>query len=92
VEYDKHAEPLENIARGLFAIAHAINRLGLANASTPMGALELLSMELKRLADAHEGIASTLGDVVPVSLHGDNIEGIHLELRAIAEKVDQVLP
>ena len=54
MEYDPDAEPLDNIARGLFAISRSLDRLGLNGASTPMGAIELLSSEVKRIADSVE--------------------------------------
>jgi len=38
--------------------ARAIDRLGLADAATPMGAIEVLSIELKRIADAMESRGS----------------------------------
>lgn len=47
---------LKNIADSLESVVGAIHRLGTADAATPMGAIELLSLELKegskRLSDA----------------------------------------
>jgi hypothetical protein len=46
------------IAAALFALTHALDRLGNGNAATPMGAIEALGMhigeKLERLADALE--------------------------------------
>lgn len=60
-ETDSNLEPA-NVVDGLFAIARALGRvanalekLGTANASTPMGAIEMLALEIKngfeRMAD-----------------------------------------
>ena len=53
----EHDEPT---AEALLAVAHAIHRLGLADAATPFGALEALMMETK---DSSERIASALGEI-----------------------------
>lgn len=42
--------------------ARQINALGLANAATPMGALEVISIEFKAMAAALQDIASAIGD------------------------------
>jgi hypothetical protein len=61
---------------GLFAIAYALlelteqsrksanalERLGLNEAATPMGAIELLSSEVRRIANAMEALADPRGD------------------------------
>lgn len=59
-ETDSNLEPA-NVVDGLFAIARAIERnaqalerLGLNNATSDMGALELVGYELKRIADQME--------------------------------------
>lgn len=39
------------VAMSLDHVASAIHRLGTADAATPMGAIEMLSMEIKRIAD-----------------------------------------
>ena len=56
-ELDRNMEPA-NVVDGLFAIARSIskvadslNKLGLSSASTEMGAIELLSSEIKRIGD-----------------------------------------
>jgi len=47
---------IEGVAEGLLCIADALNKLGVSDANTPMGAVELLSKEIKegfeRLSDA----------------------------------------
>ena len=48
------------IAAALMEVAAAIHRLGLAEASTPMGAIEVLAKEVK---ESGEAIASALDDV-----------------------------
>jgi hypothetical protein len=64
-----------NIVDGLYAIAgaisdlaHAIHRLGTNDAATPMGAIEVLSVEIKegtsRVADAIGEVASMLADAI----------------------------
>ena len=45
------------IARGLAAVAEAINRLGNADAATPMGAIEMLSKEVR------DGFSSLAGKI-----------------------------
>jgi len=50
----------ENVVGGLYAIARMLNRLGLADASTPFGALESVSKEMH---DGSQRIAEALGDV-----------------------------
>jgi HAMP domain-containing protein len=42
------------IADAVRELARAIDRLGTNNASTPMGAIELLASEVKRIADNME--------------------------------------
>ena len=61
-----------NVADGLYAIAsaldnvaHALKNLGIANASTPMGAIEILAFEIK------EGL-SGLGSSIYEGLKGDS--------------------
>ena len=65
-DYDDEREPIENVALGLFAIARAIDRLGTANAATPMGAIEILAMEIKnglaRMGDGLDQVAEKLSD------------------------------
>ncbi len=52
---------LHEVAGALNGVAEAINKLGLANASTPMGAVELLSKEV------HEGAASVADQLEAVA-------------------------
>ena len=67
--YDKKADPLDNIARGLFAIAHRLGDvtyqlecLGNRNAFTEMGAIEALGAVMRDgMNDLAEAI-STLRD------------------------------
>lgn len=47
MDYDEDEAPMTNVAKGLFAIARAINQLGTADAATPMGAIECLALEVK---------------------------------------------
>jgi hypothetical protein len=53
---------LHEVAGALNGVASAINKLGLADASTPMGAVELLSKEVREgavgVADQLEAVAS----------------------------------
>lgn len=63
-----------NVADGLYAIAssldnvaRALRDLGTANASTPMGAIEILSMEIKEgfsglASSVYEGLLNLKGD------------------------------
>lgn len=57
----------EALLTGLQAIAHALRDLGLANAGTPMGALEVLSVEIKagseRIAEGLEAVAEAIKEV-----------------------------
>lgn len=64
--YDKKADPLDNIARGLFAIAHRlgdisydIECLGNKDAFTEMGAIEALGVVMRDgLRDLAEAIST----------------------------------
>jgi hypothetical protein len=58
MSYDKEND-LHEVAVALNGIATAINKLGLVDASTPMGAVELLSKEVNEGA---ESIASSISD------------------------------
>ena len=55
-ESDSNLEPanvvdgLFAIARGLHHVAHSIDRLGVNGADTSMGAIELLALEVSKLA------------------------------------------
>lgn len=51
---------LVRLAKGAEAIAHAIHRLGTADAATPMGAVEVLSKEVGRVADAMQSVADAV--------------------------------
>lgn len=59
-QYNEEYSVEENQAMALYAIANALDRLGLAGAATPMGALEVISKELK---DGFEGIAGAIGSI-----------------------------
>ncbi len=48
------AYALLSVSQGLSSIASSLNRLGLGNASTDMGAMELLASEVKRIAESVE--------------------------------------
>ncbi len=62
-----------NVAAGLFAIAKAIHDLGTADAATPMGAVEMLAMEVRdgttRIAEALDRAAGALENI-PQELTG----------------------
>ena len=66
--YDDEEEPLVNVAHGLFAIARAIDRLGTADAVTPMGAIEFLAVAIKEsaaeLVNVQSEAASTLAEAI----------------------------
>jgi hypothetical protein len=49
-------DALTDCARGLFAIAGALERLGMNGASTPMGALESLGLEVRGICEAIRGL------------------------------------
>lgn len=62
----------EEIEISLNSIANAIRKVGVGDAATPMGAIELLAMEtkesgasissaLERIADALENVAEAIG-------------------------------
>lgn len=76
-------EPLNNIARGLFAIARAIDRLGTANAATPMGAIELLANEIKELP-------RRLGEELYATLNAVHENGVDVEISEIGEQLKNV--
>jgi hypothetical protein len=52
------AYALLNLTDAQVGTARALNRLGLADASTPFGAMENLAMELKRAGEAVSGAIS----------------------------------
>ena len=56
---------LGKIADALNAIARALERLGLADAATPMGAIELLAEEIHNGFAALTGTMTTLKDEEP---------------------------
>ena len=57
---------VDGVVLGARGIARALQRLGLADASTPFGALEALSMEMKesseRIAEGLHAIADAIRD------------------------------
>jgi hypothetical protein len=64
----EHGDECVNIVDGLFAIAEglnqiskAIHKLGLANADTPMGAIELLSSEISKVASSMGASSKPIG-------------------------------
>lgn len=70
--YDEKSSENKNVAMALYAmanelsqIANALNRLGFADASTPMGALEahgaLMAQAAKGISSSLDGIASAIG-------------------------------
>jgi len=58
--YEEERTAEENIALALYQIAYALEKLGLTNAGTQMGALELVAKEVKDglgyISSAIEGI------------------------------------
>lgn len=48
-------EAMESIAAGLNNIAEALHRLGINHASSPLGAMELLAMEVRGLGERMGG-------------------------------------
>ena len=79
-DYDRKRRPLENVAEALFAIAHAIHKLGTNHAATNMGALEALALEVKELPERMVNAFSTAmrelsGDRVVDLLGRRNSEG-----------------
>jgi hypothetical protein len=55
------------IARGQGEIAAALHRLGTADAATPMGAIEFLSLEIK---NGFERLASAIEDAAEIPARG----------------------
>jgi len=55
---------LQEVAGALDGVAGAINRLGLADASTPLGALELMAKEVRdgaeKIGDSLDGVAEVV--------------------------------
>jgi hypothetical protein len=54
---DPEDEPLIQIAHALCHVARAIQELGTADAATPMGAMEMLAMEVR---DGFRALAESL--------------------------------
>lgn len=48
------------VAYGLLQVARALHKLGVADAATPMGAIEALSGEVKGVASAIQGLADAV--------------------------------
>lgn len=67
-EYDEELTPEENIAHGLFAIANAIvfaaKHLGHGDASTPMGTLEAMTVQMDKHADQIAGSLSEMAEAI----------------------------
>ncbi|WP_213741905.1 hypothetical protein [Bradyrhizobium sp. dw_411] len=57
-----------NLADAQIATARALNKLGVADASTPFGAMENLAMELKRVGEAVSGALSEAGTTIADAL------------------------
>lgn len=76
-------EDEDNIAKAIWALARAIDRLGTNDAATPMGAIELLAVEVKRVAAAIEtglgDIAGAIENMDPASPN-DELRGIGQEM------------
>ena len=58
--YDDDRTPEQNIAMALYAIASELNKIGLADAATPKGALELVAQEMR---DGSQKIADAIGSI-----------------------------
>lgn len=56
-KYHEDRSPEENIALALYAVANELSDLGVANADTPMGAIELLASEVKGLSESFDYFA-----------------------------------
>jgi hypothetical protein len=57
-----------NLTDAQIATARALNKLGVADASTPFGAMENLAMELKRASETVSGALSEAGTTVADAL------------------------
>jgi hypothetical protein len=57
-----------NLTDAQIATARALNKLGVADASTPFGALENLAMELKRAGESFSGAVSEAGTTIADAL------------------------
>jgi hypothetical protein len=62
------AYALLNLTDAQIATARALNKLGVADASTPFGAMEHLAMELKRAGEAVSGAVSEAGTTIADAL------------------------
>ena len=75
LDYDPNADPLDNIARGLHAIARSIHCLGTADAATPMGAIETLGLAIKEavagLGSANKTAAETIANAIETAAMKD---------------------
>lgn len=58
--YNEKISEIANIAVALYSIANELNRLGLGNASTNMGAIEGHTV---KMAEAFSGISSSLDGI-----------------------------
>lgn len=65
-QYNDKVPAVENIALALYAIANELNGLGKGNASSPMGAIESHTMEMRKafgeISSSLDGIASAITD------------------------------
>lgn len=65
-EWEKQAEAGDGqfaIACAIMHVARALDRLGTADAATPMGAIEFLAVEVKGVATAMEDMASQFAKI-----------------------------
>lgn len=60
IEYDEE----DSLANAINRVAMALNKLGLADASTPMGAIELLSLSIKESASEISGGLHDIADAI----------------------------
>jgi len=62
------AYALSNLTNAQIATARALNKLGVGDASTHLGALENLAMELKHASEAVSGALSEAGTTIADAL------------------------
>lgn len=59
-QYKTDRTPEENIAMALYAIATELNNLGMKDANSRLGAIELLASEVKGVRDSLGSIADAM--------------------------------
>ena len=59
-EIERIIEAIEELSKSIKALSSSVDKLGFNNASTPMGAIEMLSIEVK---EGLEGVSESISSI-----------------------------